>query len=65
MIATVFFKAFELDAHEGAIRPISVPEVDFIEGLPFEAGCPVWLDLPILNFFESCGDSIKPFAVQS
>lgn len=64
MIATIFFKALELDAHERRAGAVSVAEVDFVEGLPFEAGRPVWFYFPILNFFESGGDLLEPFAVQ-
>lgn len=65
MIAPVFFKTFELDTHERSIRPVSVSEVDFIEGLPFDAGRPVWLNLSILNFFETGCDFGKPFMMES
>jgi hypothetical protein len=63
MIAPIFFKTNKFDSHEGGVSMIPVSEVDFVEGLPFEAGFPIWFDLPELDFFESAGDLIEPLAV--
>jgi hypothetical protein len=59
LIAIAFRNAQALDAHERRVRLVSIPEVDFIEGLPFESGCPVWFNLPVFGLFGSGGNSVE------
>jgi len=64
----ISFAAFcDLEAfntHKRRVRPVSVAEVDLVEGLPFQAGRPVWLNLPVFDFFNAAGDLIEPVAVK-
>jgi len=64
----ISFAAFcDLEAfntHKGAAGCVAITEVDLVEGLPFQAGRPVWLDLPVFDFFNAAGDLVEPVAVK-
>jgi len=64
----ISFAAFcDLEAfntHKGRGLAVTAAEVDFIEGFPFQAGRPVWLNLPVFDFFNAAGDLIEPVAVK-
>jgi len=52
------------NAHKRRAMEIAISEVDFIEGLPFESGRPIWLDFTIFDFFITAGDQVEPVAVK-
>jgi len=60
----IFRYPFKLYTHKRRVRPVSVSEVDLVEGLPFQAGRPVWLELPIFDFFYTRCDLVEPVAVK-
>jgi hypothetical protein len=54
---------FALRSQKRFIKRIAVSEVNFIEGLPFEAGCPVWRSGAVLLGLGAGGYLVKPLAV--
>jgi len=61
---TVFRYPFKLYTHKRGRRTVPVSEVDFVEGLPFESGCPMWLNFTIFDIFFAAGDQVEPVAVK-